>query len=60
MENIFMFDVEKIKKDAEKDWEKTWIESSKLVLGKGKFKLKGKGKGALALQIRSQNKKSFA
>jgi len=57
MKILIMFDVEKIKKDAKKDWEKTWVESSKLVLGKGKFKFKKeKGKEHLlykyALKIR--------
>jgi O-phosphoseryl-tRNA synthetase len=52
-----MFDVEKIREEAKKDWEKTWRESSKSVIGKGKFKFKKeKGKEHLlykyALKIR--------
>jgi O-phosphoseryl-tRNA synthetase len=40
-----MFEVEKIKKEAQKDWEKTWRNTAKLVMGKEKFKpKKDKGK----------------
>ena len=39
-----MIDINKIKKSAEKDFEKTWVETAKLLPKNTKIEIKGKGK----------------